>query len=77
MTTTPHRGPFPYERVIPHGDDAFAVIGRLALAADVGISGLVGDAKSHLFAARPLVAFAVSWLQQHFSGGSSAEAPQH
>ena len=73
---TSSRGAFPYERVMPHGDDAFAVIGRLALAAGVGISGQVGDAKSHLFAARPLVAFAMSWLQQHFSGGSSAAAPQ-
>jgi aminoglycoside 3-N-acetyltransferase len=65
---TSSRGAFPYERVIPAGDDAFAVIGRLALAAGCGASGKVGDAESHLFAARPLVDFAVAWLWQHFGG---------
>lgn len=71
---TSSRGAFPYERVIPRGDDAFAVIGRLALAAGAGVTGQVGDAESRLFAARPLAEFAVDWLQQHFSG-PAADAP--
>lgn len=73
---TSSRGAFPYESVIPHGGDAFAVIGQLALAAGAGVTGKVGDAESHLFAARPLVDFAVGWLQQHFGGGSAADAPK-
>src|SRR5262249_34849128 len=68
---TSSRGAFPYERVIPRGDDAFAVIGRLALAAGTGVSGQVGDAKSHLSAARSLVIFAAGWLRQHFDGGAA------
>jgi aminoglycoside 3-N-acetyltransferase len=63
---TSSRGAFPYEQVIPHGEEAFAVIGRLALAAGCGISGPVGEAESHLFQARPLVGFAVDWLQRTF-----------
>jgi aminoglycoside 3-N-acetyltransferase len=63
---TSSRGAFPYERVVEDGDDAFAVIGRLALAAGCGVTGQVGEAESHLFAAQPLVDFAVSWLRAHF-----------
>ena len=59
-------GAFPYERVVEGADDAFAVIGRLALAAGCGVTGQVGDAESHLFAAQPLVDFAVDWLRNHF-----------
>jgi aminoglycoside 3-N-acetyltransferase len=33
---TSARGAFPYDQVIPGGEDAFAVIGRLALAAGSG-----------------------------------------
>ena len=66
---TSSRGAFPYQRVVPRGDEAFAVIGRLALTAGAGVIGQVGDAESHLFAARPLVNFSVAWLQQHFDGG--------
>ena len=73
---TSSRGAFPYERVIPSGDDAFAVIGRLALTAGAGVTGQVGDAESHLFAARPLVNFAVGWLRQHFDGSSAADTPK-
>jgi aminoglycoside 3-N-acetyltransferase len=41
-------GAFPYE--LAAGDrDPFAVIGRLALDAGCGISGLAGNAVSHLF----------------------------
>lgn len=73
---TSSRGAFPYEHVIPRGDEAFAVIGRLARAAGAGITGQVGDAESHLFAARPLVNFAVGWLRQHFDGSSAADTPK-
>jgi aminoglycoside 3-N-acetyltransferase len=65
---TSSRGAFPYEQVIPGGEDAFAVIGRLALAAGSGIGGRVGDAESYLFRARPLVEFAVEWLHANFGG---------
>ena len=71
---TSSRGAFPYEQVIPRGEDAFAVIGRLALAARCGISGQVGAAESHLFQARPLVDFAVNWLQRTFTGESRSPA---
>jgi aminoglycoside 3-N-acetyltransferase len=59
-------GAFPYERVVRDGDEAFAVIGRLALAAGCGVTGQIGDAESHLFAAQPLVDYAVAWLRSHF-----------
>lgn len=68
---TSSRGAFPYGQAIPNGEDAFAVVGRLALAAGGGISGKVGDAKSHLFQARPLVDFALGWLQRNFGGPAS------
>lgn len=65
---TSSRGAFPYHQVIPGGEDAFAVIGRLALAAGRGTGGRVGDAESYLFRARPLVEFAVNWLHANFGG---------
>lgn len=63
---TSSRGAFPYEGVVRGGEDAFAVIGRDALAAGCGRSGRVGEAESHLFRARPLVDFAVGWLAERF-----------
>jgi aminoglycoside 3-N-acetyltransferase len=63
---TSSRGAFAYEQVIPGGEDAFAVIGRLALAAGSGTGGRVGDAESYLFHARPLVEFTVEWLHANF-----------
>jgi aminoglycoside 3-N-acetyltransferase len=68
---TSSQGAFPYGQVIPNGEDAFAVIGRLALAAGAGISGKVGDAESHLFQARLLVDFTLGWLQRNFGGPAS------
>jgi aminoglycoside 3-N-acetyltransferase len=65
---TSSRGAFPYERVVPEGEDAFAVIGRDALAAGCGRRGTVGDADCHLFEARPLVDFATAWLAERFGG---------
>ena len=54
------------ERVAAGPSGAFAAIGRLALAAGCGVTGHVGDAESHLFAAQPLVDFAADWLRAHF-----------
>jgi aminoglycoside 3-N-acetyltransferase len=65
---TSSRGAFPYDQVIPDGQDAFAVIGQLALAAGARVSGRVGDAESRLFQARPLVDFGVGWLHSNFGG---------
>jgi aminoglycoside 3-N-acetyltransferase len=65
---TSSRGAFAYEQVIPGGEDAFAVIGRLALAAWRGTGGRVSDAESYLFHARPLVEFTVEWLHANFGG---------
>jgi len=65
---TSSRGAFPYQQVITGGEDAFAVIGRQALAAGAGTSGKVGEAESHLFDACPLVDFATGWLQRSFGG---------
>jgi len=50
--------------VNPGGDEAFAVIGRLALAARASVTCQVA-AGSHLFADRPLVGFAMRLLQRH------------
>jgi aminoglycoside 3-N-acetyltransferase len=63
--TSTARGAFPYERAV--GDqEAFEVIGRLALEAGCGVTGRAGEAASHLFAAPPLVAFAEEWLSEQF-----------
>jgi aminoglycoside 3-N-acetyltransferase len=63
---TSSRGAFPYERVIPSGSDAFAVIGEEALARDCGRRGYVAGADSVLYEAGPLVRFAVGWLEDRF-----------
>ena len=47
-------------------EDAFAVIARAALAEEIGVRGLVGEAESHLFPAAELVSFAVSWMEERF-----------
>jgi aminoglycoside 3-N-acetyltransferase len=63
--TSTKLGAFPYQRVV--GDqEPFQVIGQLALGAGCGVTGQVGDARSYLFAARPLVDFAVAWLTERF-----------
>ena len=60
-------GAFAYED-LGLDDDSFAVIAREALAAGIGVRGRVGRAESHLFGAAELTAFAVSWLEERFSG---------
>ncbi len=70
---TSSRGAFPYERLVPPGQDAFEVIGTEALEAGCGRRGRVADASCHLFEAVPLVQFAVAWLEARFGepeGGS-------
>ena len=59
-------GPFPYEELGLEADP-FAVIARAALLAGVGVRGRVGQAKCHLFEARELTAFAVSWIEGRFA----------
>jgi aminoglycoside 3-N-acetyltransferase len=53
-------------------DDEFAVIARDALAAGIGVRGEVGAASCVLFPARPLVEFAVGWIERRFGGTSTA-----
>jgi aminoglycoside 3-N-acetyltransferase len=60
-------GAFPY-RPVTGEQDPFQVIGQLALDAGCGVAGRVGDAPCYLFAAAPLVEFAVAWLTRHFGG---------
>ena len=63
--TSSARGAFPYQRVV--GDrEPFQVIGEQALAAGCAVTGQVGQARCHLFAAPLLVNFAVEWLTTHF-----------
>lgn len=68
-------GAFPYEQVaaevattpgMAHGDEVFAAVARQALAAGIGVSGLVGEATSHLFPAAPLHTYAERWLERRF-----------
>jgi aminoglycoside 3-N-acetyltransferase len=46
--------------------DEFEVIARDALAAGVGVRGVVGAADCHLFPAAELTAFAVDWIDERF-----------
>jgi len=63
-------GAFPYEQ-LSLDEDAFAVIAKAALAVGIGVRGRIGAAESHLFPARELTAFAVSWMEERF-GASPA-----
>lgn len=59
-------GALPYHQVV--GDrDSFDVIGEGAVAAGIGTVGKVGDARSVLFPARHLIAYAVEWMEKHFA----------
>jgi aminoglycoside 3-N-acetyltransferase len=48
------------------------VIARAALAAGIGVRGQVGQADSHLFPARELTGFAVSWIEERFGDGGTS-----
>lgn len=65
-------GAFPYEQ-FALDEDAFAVISKAALASKIGVRGRIGEAQSHLFPARELTAFAISWIEERF-GASSARS---
>jgi aminoglycoside 3-N-acetyltransferase len=58
-------GAFHYKR-LGLCEDSFAVIGREALAAGIGVRGLVGHGESHLLPAPELTAFAVAWMEERF-----------
>jgi aminoglycoside 3-N-acetyltransferase len=53
-------------------EDEFAVISREALAAGIGVRGVVGAAECVLFPAGELVEFAVDWIERRFGGTSTA-----
>jgi len=59
-------GAFPYEQVVG-ARDGFEVIGEEALAGGIGNAGQVGESRSYLFPARPLVEFGMHWMEKHFS----------
>jgi aminoglycoside 3-N-acetyltransferase len=59
------RGAYPYESLGLEADE-FEVIARDALAAGVGVPGVVGAADCHLFPAADLVRFAVAWIDERF-----------
>jgi aminoglycoside 3-N-acetyltransferase len=66
---TTARGAFPYEDFF--AEDAFEVIGREALAAGCGRTGLVGSAVSYLFEASALTRFGIEWIEEHFGTKAS------
>jgi aminoglycoside 3-N-acetyltransferase len=72
---TSSRGAFPYERFVPPGIDAFEVIGKEAMEAGCGKRGRVGEAACHLFEAKPLVRFAVAWLEERFGRPDAGRRP--
>jgi aminoglycoside 3-N-acetyltransferase len=47
-------------------EDYFGMIAREALSHGIGRAGKAGNAESYLFEARPLVDFAVQWLEHTF-----------
>lgn len=52
-------------------DDYFATIVRAYLATGAGRNGRVGEAASVLVEARPMVAFAVDWMERHIGSDRS------
>ena len=58
-------GAFPYEDLdLPEED--FAVIGREALDAGIGVRGRIGHGLGHLFPAAELTRFGVAWMEARF-----------
>jgi aminoglycoside 3-N-acetyltransferase len=58
-------GAYPYASLGLEADE-FEVIARDALAAGVGVRGVVGAAECHLFPARALTEFGVAWIDERF-----------
>lgn len=67
---TSGRAAFPYDRFVPKDVDEFEFIARAALKARCGVAGKVGESTSHLFEAKPLLEFAVRWLEDRFGSGA-------
>ena len=61
-------GALPYEGVVGE-EDYLGYIARSALVAGCGRSGPVGGATANLFEARPLVEYAVVWIEHNFPSG--------
>ena len=61
-----------YDTGDPHDDYTFEAIARDFLSNHPSPHGKVGNADSFLFDAAKLTAFAVEWLEERFSPGSSA-----
>ena len=57
----------PEAGVVAVGARARWLTAAAALAAGIGVRGHVGQADSHLFPAPELTAFAVSWIEDHFT----------
>ncbi len=60
-------GAFDCSRVVPEGQDPFAVIVRAMLDAGIGRTGTVGAADSRLFDAGPAVDFGVRWIEEQLN----------
>ena len=59
------RGAVDYAR-LELGEDEFAVIGREAIEAGIGVRGTVGEAECVLYPARELAAFGAAWIEARF-----------
>lgn len=55
--------------IVDWPDNYFETIINEYLAAGLGKTGKVGAADAYLFEAKPLVAFAVDWMETHFNSG--------
>ena len=64
-TQTIGKRPFPYETVV-RDPGPFKVITEETLAEGIGRRPQIDESPSALFPARELVAFGVSWMEQHF-----------
>jgi aminoglycoside 3-N-acetyltransferase len=65
-------GALPYERLIGE-EDYIRHIARSALTAGCGRSRPVGGATAFVFEARPLVEYAVAWIEQNFPSGAAED----
>ncbi|MFJ8867059.1 aminoglycoside 3-N-acetyltransferase [Streptomyces sp. NPDC102473] len=63
-------GAFDYSSVTPVGQDPFETIVRDMLAAGIGRRGKVGAAESHLFEAREVLDFGLTWIREKLGGGA-------
>jgi aminoglycoside 3-N-acetyltransferase len=66
-------GALPYERILGEDEDYIEHIARSALAAGIGSSGPVGEAKAYLFDARKLFEYAVGWIERTFPSGGTKD----